>query len=432
MSSSNLATYNLKLALQSFRRAPLLYLLIMLTLSVGIGLLCANLALVNVMTGNPLENKSEQVFHISMNTWANETPDVQPFHLIRYRDAKAITESSVPSHSAVFYESSIYARDANAKDLTRHSARVRATTSGFFALTDAPFAYGTQFTDNASKEVVISDSLNTTLYGGGNNVGKTLELGGELFTITGILKPWNLRPKFYHATENRAFDKIDDIYAPLETALDLNWLAQARTSSTDQWQKMPETRDRNVFYMHAWVQLDTQQQQDEFQQFLDSYSQSLKDAGEHPLDINNELHTVTQWLEKQDIVDDKILAFTIASALFLAVCVFNASSLFLSRFHAGKFEVGLRRAIGASKRHIFWQGVVESTLLGVITSALALGLSSLFLIMSVEMLPHLRNLAQLDGDTLIYGVVLSILATNLSALYSLYRANRYTISAELK
>jgi len=114
------------------------------------------------------------------------------------------------------------------------------------------------------------------------------------------------------------------------------------------------------------------------------------------------------------------------------LCIFNASSLLLSRFHAAKFEVGLRRAVGASKSQILTQGLIESSLLGVVASVFAIGLSGLFLIFSTEMLPNLANLAVLNGETLIAGVILSIVTANLASLYSIYRANRYTISAELK
>jgi len=76
--------------------------------------------------------------------------------------------------------------------------------------------------------------------------------------------------------------------------------------------------------------------------------------------------------------------------------------------------------------------LVESTLIGVIASVAALALSGLFLVFSTEMLPNLANLAVLNADTLIAGVVLSIVTANFASLYSIYRANRYTISAELK
>ena len=425
-------SYNLKLTLQSFKRAPSLYFLVLLTLSIGVGLLCANLALVSSMAGDPIPEKSEQLFHVSMNTWPNDQPQAEPFHILRYREAMKIVESDIPKNSAVFYASNVYARDSESKSLKRFDSSVRATTPGFFALTNAPFAYGNGFEKSSGMEVVIGDELNKKIFAGQNSVGKTLELDGELLTIVGVLKPWSLRPLFYHATEGRAFNSTDDIYAPLETSIDLGWSIHARSSSTVSYKGVQFTRDRNVFYLQAWVELADKTQQQAFQSYLDNYSQTLKAAGEHPLEIINELRDVNTWLLEQNIVDQKVLAFTLASVLFLCVCVFNSSSLLLSRFHSAKFEVGLRRAVGASNQHMLMQGITESVVLGIIAGVMSMLLSWLFLKFSTEFLPDLADIAVLEPKLLFLGMLLALATSVSSALYPLYRANRYAISAELK
>ena len=133
------------------------------------------------------------------------------------------------------------------------NSAVRATTPGFFALTKAsyPFAYGNGFAKSSGMEVVIGDELNKKIFAGKNSVGQTLELDGELLTIVGVLKPWSLRPLFYHATEGRAFNLTDDIYAPLETAIDLGWSIHARSASTVRYKGVQYTRDRDVFYLQS-------------------------------------------------------------------------------------------------------------------------------------------------------------------------------------
>ena len=418
--------------MQSFKRAPSLYFLITLTLSIGVGVLCANLALVNSMASDPIPEKSSKLIHISMNTWPGERPPDEPMHILRYRDAMKIAESDIPKRSAVFYATGAYARDVESTSMKRFDSAIRATTPGFFELTNAPFAYGAAFEKSSGMVVVIGDELNQKIFSGENSVGKTLELDGELLTIVGVLKPWILRPLFYHATEGRAFNLTDDIYAPLETAIDLAWAVHARSSSTVRYSGVEETRDKDVYYLQAWVELNNVNKRPALQSYLDNYSQQLKDAGEHPLAIRNELHNVNEWLAERKVIDQKVLAFTLASILFLFVCIFNASSLLLSRFHAAKFEVGLRRAIGASNRHMLIQGLTESVLLGICTGAIALVLSWLFLQLSVQFLPRLANIAVLEPKLLVLGMVLALVTSVASALYPLYRANRYTISAELK
>ena len=432
MRSDSMFVYNLTLAMQSFKRAPTLYLLIILTLSIGVGVLCANLALVNSMASDPIPEKSSHLFHINMNTWPNDQPPDEPMHILRYRDAMVIAESELLSGSAIFYASGVYARDSESNSMKRFDSDVRATTPGFFELTNAPFAYGAAFEKSRGMEIVIGDELNQKIFAGKNSVGKTLELDGELLTIVGVLKPWILRPLFYHPTEGRAFNETDDIFAPLETAIDLGWSIHARSSSSVDYASIAETRDKDAYYLQAWVELEDVNQRSALQSYLDNYSQQLKDSGEHPLAIKNEIHNVNEWLKVNKVVDQKVLAFTLASVLFLSVCIFNASSLLLSRFHAAKFEVGLRRAIGASNRHMLMQGLTESVLLGLFTGALALVLSWLFLKLSVQFLPRLTNIAVLEPKLLVLGMLLALVTSIASALYPLYRAYRYTISAELK
>lgn len=432
MRSASMLTYNLSLAMQSFKRAPSLYFLIILTLSIGVGVLCANLALVNSMASDPIPQKSDKLIHISMNTWPGERPPDEPMHILRYRDAMKIAESDIPKRSAVFYASGVYARDVESTSMKRFDSAVRATTPGFFELTNAPFAFGSAFEKSTGMEIVIGDVLNQKLFSGENSVGKTLELDGDLLTIVGVLKPWVLRPLFYHPTEGRAFNLTDDIFVPLETSIDLGWDIHARSSSADNYSGVEETRDKNAYYLQAWVELDDVNQRSAMQSYLDNYSQQLKEAGEHPLATRNELHNVNEWLTEKKVVDQKVLAFTIASVLFLSVCIFNASSLLLSRFHAAKFEVGLRRAIGASNKHMLMQGLTESVLLGLFTGAISLVLSWLFLKLSVQFLPRLANIAVLEPKLLVLGMLLSLLTAIASALYPIYRANRYTISSELK
>lgn len=424
--------YNLRLALENFKRAKLLYALVALTLALGIGLLSANIALINSMMSDPIPHKSEQLFHVSMNTWPQSEPHEEPFYILRYRDASKILEAESAERAAVFFGSGGYIRDAESSSLARTNVSIRATTHGFFALADTPFLYGNAFATDNIFEVVLGDNANNRIFGGGNSVGKSIELNGKHYKVVGVLKPWHLRPRFYHITENQAFFTTDDIFLPLETALDENLPIHGRSSSTDSWYKASDTRDRNVYYLHAWVELSNQQNKMAFQNYLDGYAQSLKDAGEHPNQILNVLHDVNEWIDDRNIVDKRIIAFAIVSVLFLLVCVFNASSLLLARLHAAVFEHGLRRAIGASKYQLMAQGMIESTFLGLITGLLGLLLAYVFLAMSVSFIPAVRNIAVLDVNVMIGGVIVAIIVTNLSNLYPLIRVNHRTISAELK
>ena len=424
--------YNLFLALKNFKRSPSLYALVCLTLALGIGLLSANLALVNSMMSDPIPHKSEKLLHISMNTWPNDDPHEQPFYILRYQDTARILAMPHGKNHTVSFRSGGYAREISQSVSSRTFMTIRATTEGFFKLTDSPFKYGQGFNSAKGYNVVLSDRANNRLFQGQNSVGETIELSGKQYTIVGVLAPWPLRPRFYHITEQQAFDSVEDIFMPLETAIDENIGVHARSSSTESWDTLADSRTRNVYYLQAWVEINNQSERKDIQNYLDSYTQELKEQGRHPNRILNKLHNVNEWIEQRNITDQRVIAFTLVSFLFLAVCIFNATSLLLSHSHAQKFEHGLRRAIGASRNQLMIQGVIESILLGIITGLVGVILAYLFLQMSINFIPNIRNIAVLDPAVISVGVLLAIIVANLSNLYPLVHTNHRTISTELK
>ncbi|MDP2561284.1 ABC transporter permease [Psychrobium sp. 1_MG-2023] len=425
--------YYLRLSLRNLKRNSLFFTLMITTLAIGVGVLLANLAIIKSMASDPIPHKSSVIFNVSLSTWTNNDPSrSEPLNVMRYRDAMHILNNDIASQTMAHYQSQVYTRATEAKNLTRYQAKVRATTSGFFELTDTPFAYGSHWTSDNASQVVIGHVLNQQLFGGGNNLGKTIDVNDQPLTIVGILQPWHLKPLFYHADGNQAFNLTDDIYAPLETALTNEWGITVRTTSTQAFSSPSDTREKNVFYLQAFVQLDTPQQKASFQNYLDSYSQALKDAGEHPLAINNRLLDVNQWLAHNNVVDESMLAFGLATLLFLAVCIFNASSLLLARYHAARFETGLRRAVGASKTDIFYQGFVESSLIGLCCSALALFFGWVFLQLSLSLFPKLENMSDINAELIVIGVAIALFTSFISMLYPLIRACRNELSTTLK
>lgn len=225
--------YYLKLALYNIKRAALVNFLVVFTIAIGVGLISANVTLVNTMMSNPVADKSDRLFHVSMNTWPDDDPHEQPFHIIRYRDAQPILNYEGGKHKMVSYITSSYSRAVESETLKRYQSSIRATTKDFFAITQAPFQYGAAFTEDNGQNVVIGHRLNTKLFNGENSVGKKIELEGQEFVISGVLQPWELRPLFYHATEGMAFNRTEDIFMPLETVIDLSLFPHARTASTD-------------------------------------------------------------------------------------------------------------------------------------------------------------------------------------------------------
>lgn len=424
--------YYLKLSWRNLLRNRLFFTLMITTLAVGVGFFLANIAIIKSMTKDPLPGKSDKVYNLTLNMWPNDNPKAELLHIMRYDDAKHILTNEVATHTMVHYESQVYARAANSKSLSRYSAMVRATTPGFFPLTSAPFAYGSSWTDERAAQVVIGDKLNEQLFGGGNNLGESIDVDGKLFEIVGILKPWRLKPKFFQSSQNNAFLPSDDIYAPLETAMDNEWAVGVRNMATQRIDSVSDNRGKNGFFLQAYVQLDTPQQKIDMQNFANNYSTMRQSQGDFLRENPNRLLNIHQWLEHNNVVDKQMLAFGLASSLFLAVCIFNASSLLLARYHGARFETGLRRAVGARIKDVFYQGLVESMLVGLTCSLLAIAFSWLFLKLSITLFPPLQNTSDIDVSLIIIGIAIALLSSFISMFYPLLNTCRLSLSTILK
>ncbi|KZN44551.1 ABC transporter permease [Pseudoalteromonas luteoviolacea] len=425
-------SYYVQLCVRNFKRTPLFFSLIILTLSIGIGTLLANLSMLSLMSQDPIPGKSDQIFIVNMNTYAGSTNNFGSMHTIRYSDAKAILDAGVAENATMHYATHVYSRRADSDDLTRYSSSTRATTASFFDMMGAEFAHGKAWENEHGTEVVIGHKLNMTLFGGENSVGKQVELQGKIYNIVGVLKPWHMRPLFYHASEGNAFDETDDLFVPIEVAIDNNWAIYARAVSTDSYSVLSETRQINAYYIQTFVELVDEQQRLAFQTFIDSYAQQQKEKGNHRHEVDNRLYDVNAWLDENEVVNKDLLAFTFATGIFLLVCIFNANSLMLSRYQAGQFEANLRRAVGASRKQVFYQGVIESVILGITCALVSLVLAMSLLALYRQLFEDLAPVAELPLHMIVIGVGVALTSSLLSTIYPLVQGARTPLASILK
>lgn len=351
---------------------------------------------------------------------------------MRYDDAMHLLKNPIATHTMVHYQSQVYTRAFDSNSVERFQAKVRATTPGFFPLTDVPFAYGGAWEDDRAREVVLGHTLNQKLFGGGNNIGKTIDVDGKSLTVVGILKPWHLKPLFYHPHRRQAFNATDDLYAPIETALDSEWLVSLQRMSTESIDSVSDVRGKSSYFIHGFVELENIAQKAQLKDYLDAYSQVRKAGGDTLRANGNRLLDINEWLEHSKVVDKQMLAFGLATALFLAVCIFNASSLLLARYHSARFETGLRRALGARIKDIFLQGLVESTIVGLCCAVLALVFGWVFLQLSLSLFPKLQNTSDIDGTLIGIGIAIALATSFISMIYPLLKACHSQLSTTLK
>src|SRR5262249_29525703 len=128
-------------------------------------------------------------------------------------------------------------------------------------------------------------------------------------------------------------------------------------------------------WLQMWVELPAKADLARYRDFLAAYVQEQKRTGRLPRPLNNRVDTVHEWMKVQKVVPKQTTAMMVVSLLFLSVCAVNLVGLLLGKFLARASEVGVRRALGASRTDIFLQHVVECELIGVVGGAIGLLIS---------------------------------------------------------
>ena len=117
---------------------------------------------------------------------------------------------------------------------------------------------------------------------------------------------------------------------------------------------------------------------------------------------------------------------------FLLVCLTNAVGLLLAKCLRRSGEIGVRRALGASRRAIFMQFLVEAGSLGLSGGLLGLGLTWLGLWAVRQNASPYAQLAQLDWPMLGTTLLLALAASLMAGLLPAWRACQVTPALQLK
>jgi len=450
--------HDVRLALRSIRRNPILSALMILTIAVGIAASMIAITLYHARAGHPIPWKENKLFAVTMDTRDNEPdqgftkhPEYPP-PLLTFIDAEALYRSDIPRHSVMMFRTGklLSPERGNVKPF---DTIVRVTTADFFAMFDVPFQFGGGWphqSDSAPDNVVvISKYINDKVFGGENSVGREITLGGKTYRILGVLRPWMPQPRFYDlAWGGGGFDIPEDIYMPF------GW---GRTDKLSPWGVNCVRRSARVdspdalytqdcVWLQYWVQLDSPAALERYQRFVDNYARDQKQRGRFPRPVNNRIMTVSQWLEFNDVVGDDSRTQVAVAVAFLAVCILNIFGLMLAKFLSAAPIAGLRRALGASRVDIMRQHLIEVVVVGLIGGALGLvlsfgGLALLRVVLFAQSLatndnPARVQLAQamghMDITMILVATVLSFVTGILAGIYPAWRIGRLAPATFLK
>lgn len=435
----SMLAYYLRLGLRSLRRNPVLTALMVLAIGVGVAASMTTYAVFRVVSGNPIPDKSSQLYVPLIDLWGPESrargrdfPDE-----LSYTDAVALMHDHKATRQAAIYPVS---NTAIPQDASHEPFSVfgYATYADFFPMFETPFLYGSGWSaaqdDAHAAVVVISNALNQQLFGGADSVGRNVRLGDHDYQVAGVLADWNPRPRFYDVLDG--FSDPPDFFLPFTRAVDLHTStagnnlcggSPGRDSGWDGWLQS------SCAWISLWVQLPDDMAVQAYRNYLQAYGAEQNRAGRFHWAPDEPLYGLMPWLDHEKVVPPETRISLLLSLGFLLVCLINTVGLLLAKFMRRSAEIGVRRALGASRKEIWAQFLAEAAMVGVAGGLAGLvftgiGMLSIGLIFD----PDIARLAHMNVSLIGLTLLCAIVSTIAAAFYPTWRAARVQPAWQLK
>ncbi|HEY9112613.1 MAG TPA: ABC transporter permease [Rhodanobacteraceae bacterium] len=427
--------YYIDLAVRSLKRNKALTALMVLAIALGIGASMTTLTVLHVLSGDPLPGLSAHIYYpqIDPRDMNGYQPGGEPPGQVSWVDGTNLLRAKRAHRQALMTGGQVPVQPTQA-NLDPFYVDARYTTADFFPMFDTPFEYGRAWTaaeDEAAAHVaVISSSLNMKLFGGKNSVGQTLRADDVDLRIIGVLSDWRPNPHFYDLYLGQ-YGENEDVFVPLSTSQDLKY---AHSGSVDCWGSGSQENMKTApcTWLQLWVQLDTPAEFESYKSFLTHYSQEQKALGRFQRPPNVRLRDVMQWLDYSHVVPADVRLQTWLAFGFLLVCLVNTVGLMLAKFLRRGGEIGVRRALGAARRAVFEQLLIEAGIVGLAGGMGGLLLAQLGLWLVRQQPAGYAKLAHLDPMMLGVTFAFAIGASLLAGLLPAWRACRIAPASQLK
>lgn len=427
--------YYFDLALRSLGRSKALTTLMVLAVALGIGASMTMLTVLHVLSGDPLPGRSSTLYvpQLDPRDMSNYQPHGEPPDRASWIDGMNLLRAKRADRQALMTGGSVAIQPAQSA-LDPFYEPARYTTADFFPMFGVPFRYGHAWgaSEDASSAAVavISSQLNDKLFGGRDSSGRMLRVEGHALRIVGVLGDWRPNPRFYDLSV-KSYGGSEGVYLPLSTSQDLRL---AHLGGADCWGNggADATPTAPCTWLQFWVQLDTPAQAAAYRQFLVHYSQEQESLGRFQRPPNVRLRNLMQWLDYEQVVPGDVQLQTWLALGFLLVCLVNTVGLMLAKFMRRSAELGVRRALGASRRALFLQLLVESGVIGLAGGFGGLLLACLGLWLVRRQPADYAPLAHLDGAMLLATFLLATGSALLAGALPAWRACHVVPGLQLK
>ncbi|MEA3140667.1 MAG: putative transport system permease protein [Gammaproteobacteria bacterium] len=435
--------YYFGLAIRSLKRNIVLTVLMIAAVGVGIGASMTTLTVFRAMDGDPIPQKSRQLFAVQIDNWGPNSKtivsgDAEHFQSqISYMDAIALMNAQAAQKQSAMYVTGAALTPPN-PDVLPFQVQIRAAYSDFFSMFDTPFLMGGPWSadddKNHAEVAVISRELNEKVFGGTNSIGKTINLDGHEYRVVGILGRWDPTPKFYDLNNN-AYGKSAEVYLPFTRAIDRE-MASWGNNNCNATINEPGWAGRlrsECIWLQFWAELPTPADVEHYRFFLNNYASDQQRLGRFTWPAHTRIRDVREWLVYQHAVSDEVRILVLVSFSFLLVCLLNAMGLMLAKIMGRAGDIGVRRALGASRRAIFGQCLIEAGVVGLAGGLLGLALTALGLMGLRSLLSEeITRLAHFSPSDIAIAIFLAVVATTLAGLYPTWRAAQVQPAWQLK
>ena len=429
--------YYLDLALRSLKRNKALTALMVLAIALGIGASMTTLTVLHVLSGDPLPGKSSTLYYPQLDPEDMDgyKPRDEPAEQLTWIDGMNLLHARRADKQALMTGGAVAIQPAQSS-MDPFFEDARYTTADFFPMFNVPFQYGhgwrAEDDESKARVVVIARELNEKLFAGKDSTGQTLRLQDTAFRIIGVLDGWRPNPHFYDLNMGN-YSESEQVFLPLSASRDLHL---ARNGSMDCWGNGNPGEDKletaTCVWLQFWVQLDSPAKAAAYKEFLTHYSQEQKALGRFQRPPNVRLRNLMGWLDFNKVVPSDVRLQVWLALGFLLVCLVNTVGLMLAKFMRRAGELGVRRALGASRRDVFMQLLIESGVVGLAggTGGLLLAFLGLWLVRRQP--SAYAKLAHLDPAMLLATFALAVGATLLAGLLPAWRACQVTPALQLK
>lgn len=426
--------YYLDLAVRSLRRNVALTVLMIVAIAFGVGASMTTLTVLRLLSADPIPGKSDQLYYVQVEPRPAEgTRPKEPTEQMTRRDAENLLHAAKADKQTMTTGGNV-AIEPQRTGLDPFFADARWSSVDFFSMFRVPFVAGAPWTAEddaqASHVVVIAKRLAEKLFGKTDVIGETILVEGTSMRVVGVMDRWVPTPHFYDLTTGD-YGKQEQVFVPFSTAMELK-LGHSGTTNCWGSREDSEALDAPCEWIQYWVELDSPAKAAAYRDYLVRYSEEQLAAGRFQWSPNVRLRNVMQWLDYKEVVPSDARLQTWVALGFLLVCLINTVGLLLTKFLRRSTEIGVRRALGASKRQIFAQLLIEAGIVGAVGGILGLGLAWLGLFAVRHQPASYAELARLDLPMLAATFGLAVVSATLAGILPAWRGCQVTPALQLK